>query len=67
MLVALASDVIEWTIKCPLLAQSGHAELRCTCPLSGGKADIAVQTCAVSISQFLQGSDRTPARGIHSS
>ncbi|MFY9817923.1 MAG: hypothetical protein WAK36_14710, partial [Pseudolabrys sp.] len=37
LLVALASDVIEWTIKCPLLAQSGHAELRCTCPLSGVK------------------------------
>jgi hypothetical protein len=32
----------------------------------GGKADIAAQACALSISQFLQGSDRTPARWIHS-
>src|SRR5262245_66359225 len=32
----------------------------------GGKAAIAVQACALSISQFLQGSDRTPAWGIHS-
>jgi hypothetical protein len=30
------------------------------------KPDIAVQACALSISRFLQGSDRTPARGIHS-
>jgi hypothetical protein len=30
----------------------------------GGKADIAVQACALSISPFLQGSERTPARGI---
>jgi hypothetical protein len=35
LLVALPSDVIEWTIK--PLAQSGHAELRCTCPVSGVK------------------------------
>jgi hypothetical protein len=27
--------------RCPLLALSGHAELHCTCPLSGGKADMA--------------------------
>jgi hypothetical protein len=26
--------------QCPLLAQSGHRLLRCTCPLSGGKADM---------------------------
>ena len=25
---------------CPLLAQSGHRLVRCTCPLSGGKADV---------------------------
>ena len=25
----------------PLLAQSGHNELHCTCPLFGGKADMA--------------------------
>ena len=24
-------------VRCPLLAQSGHAELHCTCPLSGAK------------------------------
>ena len=31
-----------------------------------GKADIVVQACALSISQFLlRISDRTPARGIH--
>ena len=28
--------------ECPLLAQSGHAELHCTCPLSGVVRDINV-------------------------
>jgi hypothetical protein len=30
--------------ECPLLAQSGHPELQCTCPLSGAK-----QTCRFAL------------------
>ena len=33
----LADEVINRSTRCPLLAQSGHAELHCTCPLSGAK------------------------------
>ena len=28
--------------ECPLLAHSGHALVHCTCPLFGGKADMAI-------------------------
>jgi hypothetical protein len=28
-------DVTITPMECPLLAQSGHTELHCTCPLSG--------------------------------
>ena len=31
-------------VRCPLLAQSGHTELHCTCPLSGAK-----QTCRFAL------------------
>ena len=35
--------------ECPLLAQSGHTELRCTCPLLGVKRTWAV---ALQMSAF---------------
>jgi len=30
----LADGMIGLTMECPLMALSGHAKLRCTCPLS---------------------------------
>jgi hypothetical protein len=35
--------IVRWLNKsgCPLLAQSRHRLLHCTCPLLGGKADMA--------------------------
>ena len=44
-----AASLLPNTTRCPLLAQSGHAELHCTCPLSGVK-----RTCrfALQMSAF---------------
>jgi len=36
-LLARADEVIEQFAECPLLAQSGHPWLHCTCPLLGVK------------------------------
>jgi hypothetical protein len=37
----------NWGRRCPLLAQSGHEPVHCTCPLSGVK-----RTCPVRKSAF---------------
>ena len=45
--------------QCPLLAQSGHQLVRCTCPLSGVK-----RTCVIgSTPAWAAGSDCPPLRG----
>ena len=32
-----AARAAEWMVECPLLAQSGHRLVHCTCPLLGVK------------------------------
>ena len=56
------STRLAMTNWCPLLAQSGHTELHCTCPLSGVK-----RTCrfALQMSAF-DAVDGAPSAGIKS-
>jgi hypothetical protein len=44
----IKNQLRERPIESPLLAQSGHAELHCTCPLSGAKRTLQT-ACVISI------------------
>jgi len=55
--LARADEVIEQTMQCPLLAQSGHASLHCNVSAFGGKAGMTL--CGNSLSRSLMGVKRT--------